>query len=96
MLREDLNKSNDVVLGFSSATCSICRKMKPMIHTLLADNKTVNFVELDIDEEEDMALAQELSVTTLPTFIHFNKGEIVGKTSGFQKSSDLKGLLNLD
>ena len=85
----------DVLLEFTSTSCGVCRKMKPAVEMLLNENKHIHFAILNVDEDGVMDLADKYNVSTLPTFIHVNNGEIIGRTSGFKKLSDLKDFLKI-
>ena len=91
---EELAKM-DVLLEFTSTTCGVCRKMKPMVSELLATNKDLHFSILNVDEDGVMDLANTYQVSSLPTFIHIKEGNVVGRTSGFKKLSELRDFLKL-
>lgn len=92
-----LEEIKDAVIEFRSTTCGICRKMKPIVDKLFKDNM-VSFIELNIDdddEEDNMKLAENFNVSSLPTFIHIVNGKSIGQAIGFHSLEELKQLLQL-
>lgn len=95
MLNKEELAELDVLLEFKSTCCGVCRKMAPMVDALIKDNKQLHFSILNVDDEGVMDIADEYGVSTLPTFIHINKGQEVGRTAGFKKLSELKDFLKI-
>lgn len=83
-----------VVVEFSAAWCGPCKAMKPMLEKLSSKyaNK-VEFCEVCIDEEENLAI--EYHISSVPTFLVFKGGEMVGNASGSMMSQDIEGLFKM-
>lgn len=89
MTYSEVIKSAPVVMvEFFATWCPHCQKMMPVvaqIKELLGDATPV--VQLDIDQNQ--ALAQEAGVSGVPTFIIYKNGEEVWRHSGEIDGNDL-------
>jgi thioredoxin 1 len=72
--------------------CSPCRSMEPVLESLQNDVK--EWAEIvKLDAESEMELVQELGVNSLPTFLVYKEGNIVGSTIGATPKANLLSLL---
>ena len=70
-----------VVVEFYAEWCPKCAMMKDVVERLAAQmRKVCIFKKVDIDLSEDTA--EMLGVETVPTFVIYNNGEILGYTTG--------------
>lgn len=65
---------------FTAEWCTYCKQMKPFIEEYLAANPTVEYVKIDFDEDKDAAEMNR--VNAVPTFVFFNKGNMVNRIDG--------------
>ena len=86
MAREERNReklANDewVMAEFYATWCPHCQRMKPVVEEFrkLMEG-TLEMVEVDIDQED--ALADFYSIEVTPTFILLRKGEQLWRQSG--------------
>ena len=66
-----------VVVQYSAGWCGNCRIMKPKFKKMAAENDVMTFVW--IDAEKNPNSRQLADVSNLPTFAHFNNGQLVGQ-----------------
>ncbi|XP_046400381.1 thioredoxin-like [Ischnura elegans] len=69
-----------VVIDFSAVWCGPCKMIGPVFKSLATENPTVVFLEVDVDECDD--IASEYSVTAMPTFIFLKGGQKITSFSG--------------
>mmetsp|Transcript_57462 Transcript_57462/g.101541 ORF Transcript_57462/g.101541 Transcript_57462/m.101541 type:complete len:153 (-) Transcript_57462:116-574(-) len=69
-----------IVLDFTASWCGPCQRIAPAFEALAAETANAIFVKCDVDELGE--LAAELGVTSMPTFLLFRSGEIVGSLRG--------------
>ncbi|EPY85860.1 hypothetical protein CB1_000346006 [Camelus ferus] len=83
--QEALNSAGDklVVVDFSATWCGPCKMIKPFFHSLSEKYSNVVFLEVDVDDCQDVA--SECEVKCMPTFQFFKKGQKVGEFSGANK-----------
>lgn len=70
-----------VVVDVFASWCGPCRAMLPSFEELATELESkYKFVKLNIDEERDLAV--QYRVSSIPTFLFFKDGKIVGKETG--------------
>lgn len=87
---QEIEKSDKpIVIDVSATWCGPCQQMKPIFEQLAKElGDTYKFAELNVDEARDLAI--KFNVTSVPTFIFMNNGEIKGKERGYMPANDLK------
>ncbi|MBS1988548.1 thioredoxin [Candidatus Dependentiae bacterium] len=91
--QEVLKSTIPVVVDVWATWCGPCRQMAPIYEELSKELEgTVKLVSLNIDEERDLAIAH--NVSSIPTFIFFKDGKVVGKETGFMNKDALKGKID--
>jgi len=70
-----------LVVDFTAVWCGPCQKIAP-VYAELADeyNESALFVKVDVDNLGE--LAQQLGVTSMPTFLFFRCGEMIDSMRG--------------
>jgi thioredoxin 1 len=91
--KQDVLDSKKVILvDVWASWCAPCRGMEPVLESLEGDVKDwAEIVKLDAEAEEE--LVQELGVNSLPTFLIYKNGDIVGSTIGATPKANLLNLL---
>ncbi|XP_062039077.1 thioredoxin-like [Lepus europaeus] len=76
--QEVLDSAGDklVVVDFSATWCGPCKMIKPFFHALSEKFNNVVFIEVDVDDCQD--IAAECEVKCMPTFQFFKKGQKEG------------------
>ena len=89
---EEIVKNNEtVLLDFWATWCGPCQMQGPIIDSLAEKRQDVVFGKVNVDEE--IALAQQFGVMSIPTLIIFKNGEIVQKAVGLQDEASVEQLL---
>ncbi|KIJ66519.1 hypothetical protein HYDPIDRAFT_26861 [Hydnomerulius pinastri MD-312] len=79
--RKIINSDKVVFIDFWAEWCGPCRAIKPIFETLAnAHGEVAEFYSVNIEENEDAS--QEVAVTSVPTFIAFKNGDILGQVVG--------------
>jgi thioredoxin 1 len=74
--------SKPVILDVYAAWCGPCLHMAPIFEELEKKHgATYTFAKLNVDESRDVSV--QLGVTSIPTFIFFKNGQVVGKETGY-------------
>jgi len=88
-LRSILNAGKPVVIKFSAQWCGPCRQMQPIFEDLSREfSGKYTFVEVDIDAAE--SIANDYSVSGVPTFVMIKDGKEVGRQVGRQSKDALR------
>ena len=84
---------NAVVVDFYAKWCAPCLKMMPMVDKLSNEYKCKVTV-LKVEADGNQAVLQKYEIDEIPSFLVFQKGKLLLKTSGFREESQLKELFD--
>lgn len=94
---EVIKSDKPVVIDVYATWCGPCKQMAPLFEELSKEmGSSYKFAKLNIDEERDIAVQH--NVSSIPTFLFFKNGKVVGKETGYmgkdilqEKIEDLLG-----
>ena len=87
-----LDASEPVLVDFFATWCGPCKMMAPVIEEIAAEKAgEVSVYKIDIDE--NMEIAQQYGVLSIPTFIVFRGGQPKDKTLGAQPKEKILDML---
>lgn len=89
---ETINSDNLSVIKFSGVWCGPCRVLAPILQSVSEKFEDVNFGEIDVDNQPE--IAREQSVRSVPTILFFKNGEIVDKMVGLQQAEVYESKIN--
>ena len=82
------------VLYFTSVHCGPCQRIKPVFEALGKQYEgQIKFYKLEMSEND--AIADQLKVTSVPTFFFIHKGQIIAKLSGANEQLLKSNLIKL-
>lgn len=84
---EVLKSTQPVLIDFWAEWCAPCRMLAPVIDEISEENNGIKVGKINVDEE--MALALEYSVSSIPMLLLFKDGKPVGKTIGLQSKEEI-------
>ena len=88
----DLLAERVAVVDFWATWCGPCRMMSPIVEALAEKYQgRVAFGSVNVDEEEELAIAYRISA--IPTLLFFKDGKQVNKTMGVRSASELEGII---
>ena len=80
-----------MVLYFTAAWCGPCKMFKPTVQAVSAETGVgINYI--DVDQQQD--LAQKYNVSSVPTIIVENGGNVVYRNSGVMSKPQLTQVLS--
>jgi thioredoxin len=72
-----------VVVDFTATWCGPCKMISPTFHKMADDNPDCVFLQVDVDDADDVAAACEIN--SMPTFQFYKNKAKVGQFSGANK-----------
>ena len=87
---EVLKSEKPILLDFWATWCGPCMRQGPIVEALAEEGYNVG--KIDVDQE--MGLAQQFKVMSIPTLLIFKGGQEVPRLVGLTSKEDLKKLLD--
>ena len=88
---EVLSSDRPVLLDFWAPWCGPCRMVGPMLDEIAAERPDIKVCKVNVDEEVD--LASEYKIFSIPTILVIKNGEVVNKSVGAKPKAQLLAML---
>ena len=80
-----------VLVDFFATWCGPCKMVAPVVEELADELTDAKVYKIDVDEQ--MELARQYRVMSIPTFLVFKNGEVVNRSLGAQSKDALLDML---
>lgn len=84
---EELISSGKTLVDFWASWCGPCRAQSPIAEELAATTD-VKLVKINVDEDDEVT--PRFGITSIPTLLLYNDGELIGKFIGLTALDELK------
>ena len=92
---EDFNQiveSNDLVfVDFWATWCGPCRMVSPIVDEISEERRDIKVGKINVDEQ--MELAQQFRIVSIPTLVVMKDGQIANKAVGAMPKEDILALM---
>ena len=89
---EVLSSQKPVLLDFWANWCGPCRMLAPIVEEIANERDDIKVGKVDVDAQEELAV--KFSITSIPTLIVFENGQIKNNSVGVMPKSDILALLD--
>ena len=84
---EIINNEELTIIDFSATWCMPCRMLAPILEQVADKMDNVNFYNLDIDDNED--IAKRYRIFSVPTLLAFKEGKMIDSLVGLNSYEDV-------
>ena len=88
-----LNSKKPVLVDFWASWCGPCRMIAPIVEQIASEREDIVVGKINVDEE--MELAIQFGVSSIPTLIVMKGGAVAATAVGYRPKADIEKLLDL-
>lgn len=86
-----LQSTKTVLVDFHAEWCGPCKIMNPVLEEVAKETPEIDVAKVDVDSASDIAATY--NVSSIPTFLVFVGGEIVGQAIGAVGKAQIKKMV---
>ena len=88
---EVMNSDKPVLLDFWAPWCGPCKLVLPLVEEIAEENPDIKVGKINVDEE--MALAKQFRVMSIPTLVVIKDGQVVTRSTGAKPKDDILAMV---
>ena len=82
-----------VLIDFWATWCGPCKMIAPIVEEIASERDDIIVGKIDVDQE--MELAMQFRVTSIPTLVLMKNDEVAATMVGYRPKADILKLLNV-
>ena len=82
-----------LLIDFWATWCGPCRMIAPIVEEIAAERSDIIVGKIDVDQE--MELAKQFRIVSIPTLVLMKGGEIAATLVGYRPKADILKLLDV-
>lgn len=88
----EITKNGTTLVDFFADWCGPCKMLGPVLEKVSEQYSDIEFVKVNVDENMD--LAQQYGIMSIPTVYIFKDGEVVNKMQGYTSEDGVKAFID--
>lgn len=88
---EVMNSNKPVLLDFWAPWCGPCRMVVPVVEEIAKERSDIKVGKINVDEQ--MELARQFNIMSIPTLVVIKDGKIVNQSMGAKSKSAILAML---